>query len=236
MRLLPRFMLLMAALGLQACATCHTRDTVNIRPAGALHGFVLLDTHPSRSQLLLPGVMEIGVSECIPGADAAVCLILRIPAGATALFTQQQFTVIRPGEAAVTHAFPVQVQRQYCNAKDDQPMACDAVYGVPGGTMLARTLVSTTHSGPSHRQTWEYTFSPPTSFGGGTARHTPDQWRLFSASAYWPSYRIQVMPTAGADDRDTILRLPDLAIDGRTYAIPPLTVKRGPTTSCHSAV
>jgi hypothetical protein len=111
-------------------------------------------------------------------------------------------------------------------------MQCPIPPEIGGPQLAPKVLV---HSG-AHKdwrfERWAHTVQAATAFRGMAGNPDPPAWKLLSTYSSWHEYRLQLAPATSFTESETVLQLPSIAVSGKTYTFPRLSVKVAPTRIC----
>ncbi len=236
MRLVPLLAPLVAALFLQGCSTCYTKSMVNVRPAGPLGDFELQNTPPYVTRLLIPDLLDVRIGLCKAPTEQFVCLHLRVAPGQTAVLSDSAFGLAQAGLRSDTVPFPPQQYQIFCTSRGGAPMQCTTPSAITGTELAPKLLFESGSHQDGRFERWIHTVQAATSFVGATGSPDPPASKLFSKYSTWREYKLQLAPATTFTESEALLQLPSVVISGKTYPLPPLSIKVAPTQVCPSYV
>ena len=238
MHLTSRLVAAISVLSLQACSTCYTKQMVNVRPAATSSQFELQTTQAHVTRLLVPDVLDLRLGICEPVAQQPqyLCLHFRIAPGQSGSWEKQAFQLTQAGRPFSVVKFPPQEYQLVCESRGGEPPRCVLPLEIAGQPGASRTLVNSGIHKDWRFEVWAYTVQPLTTFIGSPGEPDPPAWKMFSKYSTWKEYRLQLVPAAKFDQFESLLQLPPFVISGKSYAVPPMSVRIAPTEFCPAYV
>jgi hypothetical protein len=227
-----------SVLSLQACSTCYTRQMVNVRPAAPPAPFELQTTQAHVTRLLIPDVLDLRLGLCEPVArqQLYLCAHFRIAPGQSGSWEQQAFQLSKAGLPSSVIKFPLQDYQLVCESRGDEPLRCILPKEIASQPDAPRSLVNSGSHKDWRFEVWAYTVQPLITFVGSPGEPDPPAWKMFSRYSTWKEYRLQLVPASEFDQIESLLQLPPFVISGKSYAVPPMSVRVAPTELCPAYV